>query len=95
MIDSTSSFDRTSRAQTAPDDLSVRPQGLTGRSRDRLSTDKAEQLSSALANQPEIRPEMVARGRALAADPSYPGSSVLSQVAAQIANSPDLSEDQE
>jgi hypothetical protein len=31
---------------------------------------------------------------ALAADPSYPPAGVISQIAAQIVNSPDLSEDQ-
>ncbi|TVR49564.1 MAG: hypothetical protein EA425_11975 [Puniceicoccaceae bacterium] len=33
---------------------------------------------------PEIRPEMVERGRALAADPSWPPAGVIQQVAALI-----------
>jgi hypothetical protein len=51
-------------------------------------------LSAALANQPEIRPDVVARGQALANDPTYPSASILSKVAAAIVASPDLSEDQ-
>ena len=43
--------------------------------------------------QPEIRPEVVERARALAADPNYPPRDVLKNVSAQILNSADLSED--
>jgi len=46
-----------------------------------------------LAAQPEIRPEVVARGKVLAADPSYPSTSILRAVGGTILNSPDLSED--
>jgi hypothetical protein len=62
--------------------------------RDRLQTDNAANLSAALASQPEVRPDVVARGRALAADPSYPSPAVLTKVAAMIINAPDPSEDQ-
>lgn len=61
---------------------------------DNLSTEKAERLGAALAGQPEIRPEVVARGLALASDPNYPSTSVIRSVASQILGSPDLSEDQ-
>ncbi len=61
---------------------------------DRLSLDQAGALGSALAGQPEIRPEVVEKGRALAADPNYPPRSVINQIASQILNAPDLSEDQ-
>lgn len=60
---------------------------------DRFSTENSATLHQALAAQPEVRPEVVARGRALAADPSYPSVEVLSQVGAYILRSPDLSED--
>jgi len=94
MIDSTSSFDRASRAQPLPEDSSAPTSGRTVQPRDRLYTDQAQQLSAALASQPEVRPEVVARGKALAADPSYPGPEILSKVAGMIINSPDPSEDQ-
>jgi hypothetical protein len=50
-------------------------------------------LRSALQAQPEIRPEVVARGKELASDPSYPSSAILRKVGEAILNSPDLSED--
>jgi hypothetical protein len=50
-------------------------------------------LREALARQPEIRPEVVARGLALAADSSYPPPEVLLKVASLILRSPDPSED--
>jgi hypothetical protein len=47
-----------------------------------------------LAAQPEIRPEVVARARALAADPGYPSNAILERVSQLILATPDLSEDQ-
>jgi hypothetical protein len=60
---------------------------------DRFSTVNSDALRTALSAQPEIRPEVVARGRVLAADPSYPSVEVLRQVGAAFLNSPDLSEE--
>jgi hypothetical protein len=95
MIDSTSSPDSASRANAVPVELAKRATPYSaGNQRDRLSTAAAEQLQNALADQPEVRPEVVARGRALAADPDYPSTAVIRSVAAMIINSPDLSEDQ-
>lgn len=59
---------------------------------DQISTDSATALKSALASQPEIRPEVVARASALAADPNYPSISIIRNVARQILSAPDLSE---
>jgi hypothetical protein len=50
-------------------------------------------LRSALLAQPEIRPEVVARGKVLASDPSYPSGAILRKVGEAILNSPDPSED--
>jgi len=61
---------------------------------DSVSTDNVNGLRAALAAQPEIRPEVVARGQALAADPDYPPASVLQRVASLILDAPDPSEDQ-
>ncbi len=61
---------------------------------DRFSTPQSAQLHAALEAQPEVRPEVVARGRALAADPSWPTPAVITKVGQAILNSPDLSEDQ-
>ena len=50
-------------------------------------------LRSELKRQPEIRPAVVARARALAADPNYPPMEIVCAVANQILCAPDLSED--
>jgi hypothetical protein len=59
-----------------------------------ISTADAAFLRAELQRQPEIRPEVVARARQLAADPNYPSPKILKNVARQILASPDLSEDQ-
>ncbi len=59
-----------------------------------ISTQSAAYLQGALSRQPAIRPEVVERARALAADPTYPSAAVIKRVAQQIVASPDLSEDQ-
>jgi hypothetical protein len=51
-------------------------------------------LKAKLSSQPEVRSEVVARGRALAADPSYPSVQIISAVARRIVQSPDPSEEQ-
>ena len=93
MISSTSSTDRAARpdlvSSTTP--ASERPQAPRS---DQISTESAAFLRSELARQPEIRPEVVERARALAADPNYPPVEIIRNVAEQILNSPDLSEDQ-
>jgi hypothetical protein len=92
MISSTSSSSgaqrpELNRATGAP---AARPTSLKG---DQLSTQHAEALRSALVAQPEIRPDVVARARALAADPTYPSSEVIRRIAAHILAGPDLSEE--
>ena len=93
MINSTSPSDRTPRAdsiQTTRPKVVVRnPDGG-----DQFTAENSTALRIALSRIPEIRPEMVARGRALAADPTYPSPEILRRVGEAIANSPDISEDQ-
>ena len=60
--------------------------------RDRLSTEQSTSLSAALARTPEIRPEVVERGRALAADPSYPSKEIINRLSDLIVRSDDLTE---
>jgi len=91
MITSTSSADRTLRPEQLPPP--AKPVARTEASpTDRISTAQAEYLQGALTRHPEIRPEVVARGRELAADPSYPSFEILRNVAGQILSAPDLSE---
>jgi len=61
---------------------------------DELSTDSASFLRAELTRQPEIRPEVVERARALAVDPNYPSTETLRSIGKLLLNSPDLSEEQ-
>ncbi|MCR6654575.1 MAG: hypothetical protein NVV63_01915 [Opitutus sp.] len=93
MINSTTSTDRA--VPTPP----VAPAGHSGtrpltQRPDQLSTENVEHLKAALAAQPEIRPEVVERAKALAADPEYPSLDILKRVSGMILAAPDLSEDQ-
>jgi hypothetical protein len=91
MISSTSSTDRTARPDLTPASGQASERPYKPRP-DQISTESAAFLRGALQRQPEIRPEVVARARALAEDPNYPPAEVLRSVAEQILNSPDLSE---
>lgn len=91
MISSTSSTDRTVRPElvAAAGPAAGRPAGLRP---DQISTENAAFLRAELQRQPEVRPEVVARARELAADPNYPSFEILKSVAGQILAAPDLSE---
>ena len=87
---------------TSPSDRVLRPDGLVhhtptpatpGAGADRFSPENSKALQAALTDQPAIRPEVVARGRALAADPSYPSATILRKVSEVILHSPDLTEE--
>jgi hypothetical protein len=93
MIPSTSPSDRTAGANFISADLQKPAFIPPSEENDSLSTDKAEQLRAALDQQPEVRPAVVARGMALAADPDYPSDSVIRSIAGQILASPDLTEE--
>ena len=76
-------------AQAAANSASRPPQAPT----DQIHIDKAAVLRASLQQVPEIRPEVVERARALAADPAYPSDSIISKISAKIVNSPDLTQD--
>lgn len=90
MINSTSSSDRVLRPDGVVHHTPTPPD--RGPKPDRFSPENSAALQTALQNQPAIRPEVVARARALAADPNYPSTQILSQVSKIILGSPDLSE---
>jgi hypothetical protein len=95
MIHLTSSSDRAGGADAVSLNLpkaAERP--ATPDLADSVSTANADDLRSALASQPEIRPDVVARGKALAADPNYPSADLLKRMAGAILGAPDLSEDE-
>ena len=92
MISSTSSTDRTVRPEVVSAPSAPAPRALATRS-DQITTEGAAFLRSELQRQPEIRPEVVERARALVTDPNYPSPAVIKSVAQQILRAPDLSED--
>lgn len=59
---------------------------------DRLSHANSDALRTALSNNSEIRPEVVARGHSLAIDPNYPPREIINQLAKMITDSRDLTE---
>lgn len=59
---------------------------------DRLSRSNSDALRTALSNNSEIRPEVVARGHSLAVDPNYPPREIIDQLAKMILASRDLTE---
>jgi len=93
MINSTTSTDRTLHTETVAAAGQATPRQPAPRV-DQLSTESAAFLRSELERQPEIRPDVVERARALAADPDYPSREVLGKVGEMILRSPDLSEDE-
>ena len=93
MISSTTSTDRSARPELTPASATIR-QRASRLPSDQISTESAEFLRAELKRQPAVRPEVVARGRALAADSNYPPMEVLRKVADQILRSPDLTEDE-
>lgn len=90
MINSTSSSDRVLRPEGVV--LHAKTPSPQGPEADRFAPEHTAALKASLASQPEIRPEVVARARQLAADPSYPSPAILRQVGRVILNSPDPDE---
>jgi hypothetical protein len=90
MINSTSSSDRVLRPEGPV--LHAKTPAAGGPGADRFAPEHTVALRAALQDQPEIRPEVVARARALAADPAYPSPAILRQVGEAILRSPDLTE---
>jgi hypothetical protein len=90
MINSASSSDRVLRPEGVV--LHAKPAPADTPATDRFSPEHSAALKSALQNQPEIRPEVVARGRALAADASWPTPAILRQIGGAILASEDPSD---
>ncbi len=65
------------------------PQALAAN--DSLHTEHAVRLQTALAQTPALRPEVVERASALAKDPGYPSMAIMGKIGRLIAQSKDLS----
>lgn len=87
MINSASSSDRVLRPEGVVLHAKTPPAG--GPAADKFSPENTAALKSALNGQPEVRPEVVDRARALAADPSWPTPGILRHVGGMILASPD------
>lgn len=87
MINSASSSDRVLRPEGVVLHAKTPPTGA--QATDRFSPENSAALKSALQDQPAIRPEVVARGRALAADASWPTPEILRSVGSTLLASPD------
>lgn len=57
--------------------------GQTGS--DGVAFDSSQALESSLAATPDIRPDVVARGRSLAADPAYPPAETINKISNLLA----------
>jgi uncharacterized membrane protein len=94
MIHSTSNLHGYNRTDAAA--LSLAKQASTPKveadSGERLSSANTQALREALNNSPEIRPEVVARGKALAVDPNYPPREIIEGLAKLMIESRDASE---
>jgi hypothetical protein len=56
---------------------------------DRLSTELSSKVRASLKAMPEIRPEVVERGRQLLADPGYPSQDIVRKIAGLITPLPE------
>ncbi len=93
MITPPSSSGSTSPTPPPPGRRSVSPEPVVHQ--ETLSTDHAARLHAALARTPEIRSDEVARASHLAVDPLYPPRAIIDEVARLIADSNDVSENQD
>lgn len=93
MISSASSPDRTPRPESVTGIGSATRRPFTTRP-DSVTLHRATFLRAELVRQPEIRPEVLARGLTLRDDPDYPPREVMASVAAAIIATPDLTNDE-
>jgi len=93
MINTTSKTDSLLRTEAIAGQIS-RPAVPAPRPADteRLSASSQETLQAALSAQPEVRPEVVARGRELAVNASYPPLAIIQKLSELLTESADLAE---
>jgi hypothetical protein len=94
MIQSTSNLNGYNRTDAAA--LSLAKQASTPKVEaepsDRLSSANTQALRDALSNSPEIRPDVVEKGKQLAIDPNYPPRQLIESLAKLMVDSRDPSE---
>lgn len=93
MINYTSKTDNLLRAEqysSAPQKQAARAN--TSIEAESLSASSQETLQSVLQSQPEIRPEVVERGKSLAIDANYPPKEIIRKLSEMLLQTTDLSE---
>jgi len=93
MIQSTSNLNGYYRAEALSHSPSQKtpPASTQAETGDQLSSASTDSLHQALAQTAEIRPEVVAKGKALAVDLNYPPRQIIESLAKLLVASRDLS----
>lgn len=93
MINSTSKTDNILRPETiagrAPQS---RPATPPPSETDNMSASSQATLQAALGKHPEVRPEVVERGKQLLVDGNYPPKEIIRRLSEMLVKAPDLSE---
>lgn len=85
-----SGYNRTDALSTSSGQKTPAPKPQAANS-DSLSSANTQSLREALAQTSEIRPHVVARGKSLAVDPTYPPREIIESLAKLMIDSRDLS----
>jgi len=93
MINPTSQTDSVLRLGTfAPKSAQAKANAPVNTATDTLSASSQSTLKDILKSQPEVRPEVVARGKQLAVDGNYPPKEIVRRLSELLVSSADLSE---
>ena len=94
MIQPTSNYLGYNRTDATPNSTSKPPTVAQSpmEKGDNLSSSQTQNLREALSNTPEVRPEVVERGRRLAVDPNYPPRELILRLAKLMTEASDPSE---
>ncbi len=93
MINSTSKTDNILRPETiAARPPQNRPTAQVPAETDTIRASSQENLKEALRAQPEVRPELVERGKQLLADGNYPPREIIRRLSEMLMKSADLAE---
>jgi hypothetical protein len=95
MIQSTSNlhgYNRTDAAALSLAKQASSPKADISSPGDLLSSANTQALREALNNSPEIRPDVVARGKALAVDPNYPPREIIEGLAKLMVETRDVAD---
>ena len=84
-IDTNSDLARAAKPQAAPPARNKPTEHNKAVNDNKMDLARTDALDAALKATPDVRPEQVARAKALIQDPSYPSTKVVDQVAGVLA----------